>query len=319
MSVYTTVTESQLVEWLKNYSLGRLIELQGIASGIENTNYFVTTSHGKFVLTLFEKLHAADLPYYIHLMAHLANHGTPCPKPVANNDNEFIGHLNGKPACIVSCLPGKSVENVTPAQCGEAGAMLADMHQAAHGYAQRMGNPRGPHWWSTFSQQVLPKVSPDEAALIENELTFQASHKHDTLPRGVIHGDLFRDNVLFTDGRIGGVIDFYFACNDVLLFDVAITVNDWCMNADATPDGVRASALLQGYHASRPFSEGEIAVWPVMLRAAAFRTWLGRLGYNYFPMEGEMTHTKDAQHYQRMLQQHIEQPQSLRALLHTGE
>jgi homoserine kinase type II len=315
MSVYTTVTESQLVEWLKNYSLGRLLELQGIASGIENTNYFVTTSHGKFVLTLFEKLPAADLPYYVHLMAYLANHGIPCPKPVANHDNEFIGQLNGKPACIVSCLPGKSVVNVTPAQCREAGAMLADMHQAGHGYAQRMSNPRGPQWWSAFSQQLLPKVNAEEARLIESELAFQASHKHDALPRGVIHGDLFRDNVLFTDGRIGGVIDFYFACNDVMLYDVAITVNDWCMQADATPDSARVAALVQGYHASRPFLDSEWAVWPVMLRAAAFRTWLGRLGYNHFPMEGEMTHTKDAQLYQRMLQQHIAQPQNLAQLV----
>ncbi len=315
MSVYTTVTAPQLTDWLKNYSLGTLLDLQGISSGIENTNYFVTTSHGKFVLTLFEKIHAVDLPYYIHLMAHLSNHGIPSPKPIANFDNEFVGHLNGKPASIVTCLPGKSVVDVSAAQCGEVGAMLADMHQAAHGYAQRMANPRGPHWWHTFSQQLLPKVTADEATLMQTELTFQAQHKHDALPRGVIHGDLFRDNVLFTDGSIGGVIDFYFACNDVLLFDVAITANDWCMHADATPDLTRLAALVKGYHASRPFNDAECSAWPVMLRAAALRTWLGRLGYNHFPMEGEMTHTKDAALYQRMLQNQIRAPLDLRALI----
>jgi homoserine kinase type II len=315
MSVYTKVSEAQLTEWLKNYSLGHLLELQGISSGIENTNYFVTTSRGKFVLTLFEKMHAADLPYYMHLKTHLANHGFPCPKPVANHDNEFIGELNGKPASIVSCLPGKSVIDVTPAQCAETGEVLADMHVAAQGFAQRMENPRGPHWWKTFSEQLKNKVTNEEATLIQSELTFQSQHRHDALPRGVIHGDLFRDNVLFEDGRIGGVIDFYFACNDVLLYDVAITANDWCLRSDATLEPLRLQALLKGYHAVRGFSDAEKIAWPVMLRAAAFRSWLGRLGYNHFPMAGEITHTKDAGLYQRLLQQHINVPQNLAQLI----
>jgi homoserine kinase type II len=315
MSVYTKVSAEQLTEWLKNYSLGHLQDLQGIASGIENTNYFVATTRGKFVLTLFEKMSAADLPYYMHLKTHLANHGFPCPKPIANHDHEFVGVLNGKPASIVSCLPGKSVVEVTPAQCAETGAVLADLHLAGQGFAQRMMNPRGPHWWQVFSQQLLPKIKPDEAALIQSELAFQSQHKHDALPRGVIHGDLFRDNVLFDNGRIGGVIDFYFACNDVLLYDVAITANDWCMRDDATLDEARLKALLQGYHATRPFTQAEYAAWPLMLRAAALRIWLGRLGYNHFPMQGEMTHTKDAVQYQNLLQQHIAAPLDLAALI----
>jgi homoserine kinase type II len=315
MSVYTKVSTEQLNVWLKNYSIGQLQDLQGIASGIENTNYFVTTSRGKFVLTLFEKMTAADLPYYMHLKTHLANHGFPCPKPIANHQNEFVGELNGKPASIVSCLPGKSVVDVTPAQCAETGAVLADLHLDGQGFAQRMMNPRGPHWWQLFSQQLMPKIKPEEAALIQSELAFQAQHKQDALPRGVIHGDLFRDNVLFDNGRIGGVIDFYFACNDVLLYDVAITANDWCMQADATLDPARLNALLKGYHATRHFTEAEIIDWSVMLRAAALRSWLGRLGYNHFPMQGEMTHTKDAGLYQRLLQNHIAAPQNLAALL----
>lgn len=315
MSVYTKVSPEQLTEWLKNYSLGHLQDLQGIASGIENTNYFVTTTRGKFVLTLFEKMSAADLPYYMHLKTHLANHGFPCPKPIANHDHEFVGELNGKPASIVSCLPGKSVEQVTPAQCAETGALLADLHLAGQGFAQRMMNPRGPHWWQVFSQQLLPKIKPDEAELLQSELAFQLQHKQDALPRGVIHGDLFRDNVLFDNGRIGGVIDFYFACNDVLLYDVAITANDWCMQPDATLDVVRLKAMLQGYHATRQFTDAEKIDWPVMLRAAALRIWLGRLGYNHFPMQGEMTHTKDAGLYQGLLQQHIAAPLNLAALI----
>jgi homoserine kinase type II len=267
------------------------------------------------VLTLFEKMSAADLPYYMHLKTHLANHGFPCPKPIANHHNEFVGELNGKPASIVTCLPGKSVVDVTPGQCGETGAVLADLHLDGQGFAQRMVNPRGPHWWQVFSQQLMPKIKPDEAALIQSELAFQAQHKQDALPRGVIHGDLFRDNVLFDNGRIGGVIDFYFACNDVLLYDIAITANDWCMQADATLDEVRLQAMLKGYHATRPFTDAEKIDWPVMLRAAALRIWLGRLGYNHFPMEGEMTHTKDAGLYQRLLQHHIATPSKLAALI----
>jgi homoserine kinase type II len=309
MSVYTNVSNEQLAEWLKNYSLGQLLDMQGIASGIENTNYFVTTTRGKFVLTLFEKMTSADLPYYMHLKTHLANHGFPCPKPIANHNHEFIGELNGKPASIVTCLPGKSVVEVTSAQCAETGAVLADLHSAGQGFAQRMMNPRGPHWWQVFSQQLLPKIKPDEAALIQSELAFQAQHKQDALPRGVIHGDLFRDNVLFDNGRIGGVIDFY------LLYDVAITANDWCMRPDATLDETRLKAMLIGYHATRNFTDAEKIDWPVMLRAAAFRIWLGRLGYNHFPMEGEMTHTKDAGLYQRLLQHHIAAPLDLAALI----
>jgi homoserine kinase type II len=252
MSVYTTVTQTQLTEWLQNYSLGALQYMQGILSGIENTNYFVTTSQGKYVLTLFEHMGAAELPYYAQLMAHLAARGFACPTPVANSHGEFIGELNGKPALLVTCLPGESVVHVSPAQCGQVGAVLAQLHHAGQGFTQRMLNPRGPHWWKSYLQLLRRKVTPTELRLIESEIDFQAQHAHADLPRGVIHGDLFRDNVLFERvdnagstndlpgnisskyGRIGGVIDFYFAGDDALLLDVAVTANDWCLRPNAT-------------------------------------------------------------------------------------
>ena len=333
MSVYTTVTRAQLTEWLKNYSLGDLQHMQGILSGIENTNYFVTTSRGKYVLTLFEHMGVAELPYYAQLMAHLAARGFACPTPVANCHGEFIGELNGKPALLVTCLPGESVVHVSPTQCGQVGTVLAQLHHAGQGFTQRMLNPRGPHWWKSYLQLLRSKVAPVELRLIESEIHFQAQHAHADLPHGVIHGDLFRDNVLFErvdntggvhdlpgnisskHGRIGGVIDFYFAGDDALLLDVAVTANDWCLRPDATLDVEQLAALLRGYRPDNKYSDAEKTAWPILLRAAALRTWLGRLGYNYFPLQGEMTFTKDAGLYQRLLQQHIDAPIHIDALM----
>ena len=333
MSVYTTVTRAQLTEWLKNYSLGDLQHMQGILSGIENTNYFVTTSRGKYVLTLFEHMGVAELPYYAQLMAHLAARGFACPTPVANCHGEFIGELNGKPALLVTCLPGESVVHVSPTQCGQVGAALAQLHHAGQGFTQRMLNPRGPHWWKSYLQLLRSKVAPAELRLIESEIHFQAQHAHADLPHGVIHGDLFRDNVLFErvdntggvhdlpgnisskHGRIGGVIDFYFAGDDALLLDVAVTANDWCLRPDATLDVEQLAALLRGYRPDNKYSDAEKTAWPILLRAAALRTWLGRLGYNHFPLQGEMTFTKDAGLYQRLLQQHIDAPIHIAALM----
>ena len=333
MSVYTTVTRAQLTEWLKNYSLGDLQHMQGILSGIENTNYFVTTSRGKYVLTLFEHMGVAELPYYAQLMAHLAARGFACPTPVANCHGEFIGELNGKPALLVTCLPGESVVHVSPTQCGQVGTVLAQLHHAGQGFTQRMLNPRGPHWWKSYLQLLRSKVAPAELRLIESEIHFQAQHAHADLPHGVIHGDLFRDNVLFErvdntggvhdlpgnisskHGRIGGVIDFYFAGDDALLLDVAVTANDWCLRPDATLDVEQLAALLRGYRPDNKYSDAEKTAWPILLRAAALRTWLGRLGYNHFPLQGEMTFTKDAGLYQRLLQQHIDAPIHIAALM----
>jgi len=305
MAVFTRVTEAELVEWLGDYSLGTLLEFQGIASGIENTNYFVTTSNGCFVLTLFEKLTSSELPYYLNLMSHLARHGIPCPAPVANQHNRLLGELNGKPACIVSRLSGKSLTQPEARHCAAVGAMLGQMHIAGKSFGEYMGNARASAWCADTAPSVLPFLSAQDAELLESEMAFHTRHSHTTLPQGVIHADLFRDNVLLNGNCVGGLIDFYFACNDCLLYDVAITVNDWCMRADSVLDEVRTHAFLNAYHAVRPLQDEERAAWPTALRLAALRFWLSRLYDMHQPRDGEMVHVHDPEPFKRILQQHI--------------
>jgi homoserine kinase type II len=305
MSVFTTVTPEQLDAWLKRYQIGTLVTLQGIAAGIENTNYFVTTSKGHFVLTLFEKLTADELPFYLGLMAHLADRGIPCPRPVANTRNEFLGELNGKPASLVSFLAGKDLKNPSAGQCAQVGAQLAALHLAGQSYPLQMDNPRGPRWWKTALHEVVPFMPAQDAALLREEVRFQSLYRFADLPRGVVHADLFRDNVLFENDRITGIIDFYFACSDALLYDVAIAVNDWCMAAGGRLDPVRSTAFLDAYRAVRHFTAIERGAWPVMLRAAALRFWVSRLYDLHLPRPGELTHAKDPDHFREILRSHI--------------
>lgn len=305
MAVFTRVTEAEITAWLDNYSLGTLLELQGIASGIENTNYFVTTSNGSFVLTLFEILTAKELPFYLNLMAHLARHGIPCPAPVANKNNQFLSTLNGKPACIVSRLHGKSVTHPTPANCAAVGAMLGQLHNAGQSFGDVMPNPRGAAWRAGTARQVAQFLSTRDTLLLELEVAYHAEHTLDNLPRGIVHADLFRDNVLLDGERVGGLIDFYFACNDCLLYDVAITVNDWCMAANSTLDPERTRAFLQAYHSARPFTELEAASWSTALRVGALRFWISRLFDLHLPREGEMVHAHNPDQFKHILQRHI--------------
>lgn len=305
MSVFTTVTSEQLRDWLHSYCLGALQDLRGIASGITNTNYFVTTDSGRYVLTLFEKNTAEELPYFLDLMAHLADHGIPCPHPVADNAGAYLGHLNGKPAALVSCLSGRSLEHPAIVHCAEVGAVLARMHRAGQSFTTRMDNPRGPHWWHTTAATVLPFLDDAQRTLLQQELAYQDSLRHLQLPRGVIHADLFRDNVLFDGDRLTGLIDFYYACNDVLAYDLAITVNDWCAQADGSLDAARTRALLAAYHSERPLTDAERKAWPALLRAAALRFWLSRLYDLHHPQPGELTHAKDPEHFRRILSERV--------------
>lgn len=311
MSVYTTVTLGELTAWLGDYNVGTPTELRGISAGIENTNYFVETSAGRYVLTLFEKLTASELPFYLELMAHLADRGIPSARPLPNRSGRLLGELNGKPAALVSFLPGSDVASPTPAHCAAVGAMLARIHLAGQSYCNQMENPRGLGWWQSVAPEIVGFLPEDEAALLRSEITFQSRQQSAALPRGAIHADLFRDNVLFEGTRVAGVIDFYFACSDNLLYDLAICANDWCVTG-ARFDEARAKALLDAYRAGRALSAEEPAAWPGMLRAAALRFWISRLYDFHLPRAGELTHAKDPAHFRRILGTHIEHPQRLR-------
>jgi homoserine kinase type II len=301
MAVFTAVSADELRLWLQRYGVGSLVEHTGIVSGIENTNFFVTTSQGRYVLTLFEKLTKTELPYYLNLTAHLARRGVPAPAPVRDRENRFWSELNRKPAALLARLDGKSVIAPSAEQCAKAGTLLANLHLAAQNFNMQLANPRGPDWWRATAPAVKPFLDSAQAAMLDAELAFQFEHRAYALPRGVIHADLFRDNVLFSDGNVGGVIDFYFAGSDDLLFDLAVAVNDWCVDAVGTLDPVRTRALLGAYHALRPLTDAEHAAWPALLRAAALRFWLSRLFDLHVPRPGKIIHPHDPQQFARIL------------------
>jgi len=302
LSVYTPVSEAELDEWLRNYSVGRLQALEPIKAGIENSNFFVTTTQGNYVLTLFERLPGAELPFYLDLMAHLARHGIPSPAPIADLSDQYLQRLNGKPAALVTRLPGRSLERPGAVECGELGALLARMHLAGRSYPAYLENPRGPKWWRLAAADIKPFLTSEESTMLEEELAFQAQHRFPDLPRGPVHADLFRDNALFENARISGVIDFYFAGVDCLLYDVAVCANDWCLDAKFGLEPGRTDALLAAYEAVRPLAPIERAAWPVMLRAAALRFWLSRLHDFHLPRPGMLVHAHDPEHFRKILE-----------------
>lgn len=301
MSVYTTVSQQQLEIFLADYNVGRLVSFSGISDGIENTNYFVTTDQGKYVLTLFEALNAQELPYFLELMAHLNEHDVPSAHPIPDNHSHYLKTLNQKPAALVQRLTGRSVVAPSAEQCAALGRAMGHLHVVGQSFSRQHENRRGPRWWQETAQQMIPYLDNAQQVLLQDELKFQARHQHDALPRGVIHADLFRDNTLFEGIQLTGIIDFYYACNDVLLYDLAVAVNDWCSLPDGTLDESRSQALLAAYQTERSFTAAEIESWSVMLRAGALRFWLSRLKDKYYPREGEITHIKDPYIFEQIL------------------
>ncbi len=305
MSVYTKIEPQELKEFLNHYNLGDLIEYNGINAGIENTNYFVTTSSGEFVLTLFEGLTAEELPYFLKLMAYIAEHNIPSAHPIADNNGEYLRQLKGKPAALVERLSGTDVKQPNIIQCQEIGKALANLHLISPDFPHNRPNGRGPHWWKITAERVLPLMTTADAELLEAELEFQHNYQLVNLPTGVIHADLFRDNALFEGNKLSGIIDFYYACNDILIYDLAVTVNDWCVQSDGSLDTKRVNALLESYIKQRPLSDLELETWSTMLRAAALRFWLSRLQDLHFPRPGEITHIKNPDVFRNILQGHI--------------
>ena len=313
MAVFTPVSLDDLSEWMTQFNLGKALALKGISSGIENSNFFLTTTSGEYVLTVFEKLSFEQLPFYLHLMRHLAERGVLVPAPVSNRKGEIIHTLHGKPASIVSKLEGASQLDPKPVHCAAVGAMLAKMHLAGADFGIRQPNLRGLDWWEATVPVVLPYL-PEAAqhllrAEIHTQMAFAGSPVCHRLARGPIHADLFRNNVMFVGERLTGFFDFYFAGCDTWLFDVAVTVNDWCIDLQTGAlDQARLRALLDAYHAVRPFSEDEKISWQTMLQAAALRFWLSRLYDYYLPREAEMLTPHDPAHFERVLRDRIDNP-----------
>jgi homoserine kinase type II len=304
MSVFTKVSHAELREFLQQYPVGELIGYQGIGEGVENTNYFVDTIDGRWVLTLFERLNYEDLPFFLGLMDHLASRGFPSAMPAHTVSGANLTTLNGKPAALVRRLVGQSVLFPDLKQCRAVGRVLGDLHVMAASYSAQCANPRGPAWRKATGLALLPKVDGATRALIEAALADEANLAWDALPRGVIHADLFKDNVLFVEDRLTGVIDFYYACNDALIYDLAVTVNDWCMEPDGRTNPARWHALVDAYRARRDLSATEIQAWPRVLRAAAARFWLSRLYDWHFPRDGDVVHVKEPDQYRRILEHH---------------
>lgn len=305
MAVFTPVGPIELEAWLLQFDVGAVAELRGIHSGIENSNYFVTTERGAYVMTLFERLDALQLPFYLELMRHLSSSGVPCPAPIATRAGDLFAPLCGKPAALVTRLKGAWVEAPSPAHCATTGAALAHLHLAGRGFGRAQPNLRGLAWWREITPLVLPFLSPDQQALLEDELAFQAQHLEPlarVLPQGPIHADLFRDNALFEGPVLGGFIDFYFAACDLWLFDVAVTANDWCaVSESGAPIVERARAFLNAYAGTRPFTGEEAEAWPILLRAAALRFWLSRLADLHLPRPAELLTPHDPTRFERIL------------------
>jgi len=317
MAVFTEVSATKAQELLTHLQLGELVGLEGIQGGIENTNYFLTSSVGAYVLTLFERLTHQQLPFYLHLMKHLAHHGIPVPDPVANSDGDILLTLEGKPAAVVNRLIGRSELSPTPQHCQAVGDMLARMHLAGKDYNRQQPNLRGLPWWNETIPVVLPFLNSAQSRLIQSELAFQNHIAHScayaALPRGPVHADLFRDNVMFEGTgealQLTGFFDFYFAGVDTWLFDLAVCLNDWCIDLDTGALHVeKTAALLAAYQAVRPLISSERQLLNPMLRAGALRFWTSRLWDFYLPREASMLTPHDPAHFERVLRQRLAHP-----------
>ncbi|MCW8900841.1 MAG: homoserine kinase [Gammaproteobacteria bacterium] len=314
MSVYTSVSDREFSEILKSYNLGNFISAQGIQAGIENTNYFLTTSQGEYVFTLFEKINQQELGFYISLLQELSQADISCPQPQVDINDCSINEIKSKPFTLVSRLKGKNLTSANIEQCKAIAIELAKLHtllfSATHSANNLLPNRRGKAWREETAKNLMAHVSAYEANLISSEIKFYQSFDDSNLPRGIIHADLFKDNALFENDRLSGIIDFYDACYDTYLYDMAITVNAWCIDENKKLNEPVVNAFLKSYQSIRPLTEPEAQAWPIMLRMAAMRFWLSRLedsfsSNNLTPTQDTLTHSKNPMEYQKILEHHI--------------
>ena len=308
MAVYTEVSDEELKGALAAYDLGEVLSFKGIAEGVENSNFFLRTERGSFILTLYEKrVSEADLPFFVGLMEHLSARGVGCPLPVRNRAGEALGRLAGRPAAIVTFLEGLSVRRPASAHCRALGSGLARLHEAGAGFGLRRPNALSvPAWRPLFAaaEAKADGVAPGLAARTRAALESVESAWPDDLPAGVIHADLFTDNVFFIGAALSGVIDFYFACNDAYAYDLAICLNAWCFEADGSFNVTKGQAMIAGYQSVRRLEPAEVAALPVLARGAALRFMLTRLVDWLDVPAGALVRPKDPLEYDRKLAFH---------------
>jgi homoserine kinase type II len=278
MAVYTEVSDAELEAFLADYDIGEAEALKGVAEGVENSNYLLTTTQGQFFLTLYEKrVHPKDLPFFLGLLDHLAARGINCPRPIHGRDGDAVRALAGRPAAITTFLHGLSPHRIAVRHCGPVGAALAELHLAGRDFTLTRRNALSVAGWRPLFEGSRRHIDPALDHELASELDFFDANWPGDLPSGVIHADLFNDNVFFLHERLSGLIDFYFACNDFLAYDVAICLNAWCFERDNAFNATKARALLQGYDRARPLDTDEKRLLPLLARGSALRFLLTRL------------------------------------------
>jgi homoserine kinase type II len=312
MAVYTDITDEELGGLLADFDLGAPLSLKGVAEGVENSNFLLETEAGRYFLTVYERrVNAADLPFFLELMAWLAGHGFPSATPIADRAGRLLKEVRGKPCAIVSFLSGLSVRRPTAAHCREAGEGLAQLHLAAEGFSGSRSNDLGQAAWAPMFSRLetaAEDLKPGLAKTISFDLELLAARWPDNLPRGVIHADYFPDNVFFKAGRFAGAIDFYFACVDAFAYDIAIALNAWCFEPDGSFNITSARQLVAGYESRRALSQAERAALPVLAHGAAMRFFLTRLHDWGATPAGALVRPKDPLEYERKLAVHRASP-----------
>jgi homoserine kinase type II len=301
MAVYTSINSSDLSGWFKKFNFKDFIDFKGISSGVTNSNYVIFMPHSKFILTLFEHITIEELPFYSDLMTYLAQENFLCPKPIENNSGQALGLLKDKPALMVSFLEGKEIAIRDSKSCYLVGEYLAKLHLTTNNFPQSNKNTRGLSWMSDMYLNLKEYLSLEDQKIIELEINYHKEIDKAELPEGIIHGDLFIDNVLFLNDKVSGFIDFYYACNEKFIYDIAIAINDWCIDDDGKINKLLYSEFIKGYQSERKLTDNENEYFNSALRLAALRCWVSRLEDFHNAKEGEITSIKDPNHFKDIL------------------
>ena len=301
MAVYTSINSSDLNDWIEKFNFKDLVNFKGISSGVTNSNYLIQMAHSNYILTIFEHNNIEELPFYIDLMTYLAKENFLCPRPIENKNGQALGLLKDKPALMVSFLDGKEKVIRSPKSCYLVGQYLAKLHLTANNFPQLNKNTRGLDWVSDMYLNLKKYLSLEDQGILELEINYHKEIDKAELPEGIIHGDLFKDNVLFLNDKVSGFIDFYYACNEKFIYDIAIAINDWCIDQDGQINKSMFLEFIKGYQSKRKLTDNEQEYLNVALRLAALRFWLSRLEDFYNAKEGEITSIKDPKHFKDIL------------------